>query len=105
LLVTFDTPSSAIAFATSLRHELASDRLDIRAGVHAGEIEVRDDGDIVGLAVNLAARVTAAAAPGSLYASSTVRDLLLGSGRTFEDRGEHSLKGIDGLWKLYEVRA
>ena len=105
LLVTFDTPSSAISFATSLRQELASDRLDIRAGVHAGEIEVRDDGDIVGLAVNLAARVTAAAAPGSLYASSTVRDLLLGSGRTFEDRGEHSLKGIEGRWKLYEVRA
>ncbi len=65
---------------------------------------MRDDGDVVGLAVNLAARVMAMAAPGKLYASSTVRDLLLGSGRVLEDRGEHELKGIEVLWRLFEVR-
>ena len=70
--------------------------MTIRAGVHAGEIEVHDDGDISGIAVNLAARVEQAAADGELWVSSTVRDMMLGGAAGFDERGEHELKGIDG---------
>jgi len=82
---------------------LGSMDVEIRAGVHAGEIEVHDDLDISGFAVNLAARVEQAAQGGELWASSTVRDLMLGGEATFEDRGEHALKGIDGKWRLFAV--
>ena len=78
--------------------------MPIRAGVHAGEIEVHDDGDISGIAVNLAARVEQAAADGELWVSSTVRDMMLGGAAGFDERGEHELKGIDGAWKLFAVR-
>jgi class 3 adenylate cyclase/pimeloyl-ACP methyl ester carboxylesterase len=105
LLLTFESPSAAIACAVDLRRELAAIGLTIRAGVHAGEIEVREDGDVAGLAVNLAARVEQAATAGSTYVSSTVRDLLLGGDQSFEDRGEHTLKGIAGAWRLYELAA
>ena len=70
--------------------------IEIRAGVHAGEIEVHDDGDISGIAVNLAARVEQKAADGELWTSSTVRDMMLGGSASFTERGEHELKGIDG---------
>jgi class 3 adenylate cyclase/pimeloyl-ACP methyl ester carboxylesterase len=103
LLVTFDSPSEAIAATSTLTQELAGVGLTIRAGLHAGEVEVREDGDVVGLAVNLAARVQQAARDDSTYVSSTLRDLLLGGGWSFEDRGEHTLKGIDGAWRLYEL--
>ena len=73
------------------------------AGIHAGEIEVHDDGDISGIAVNLAARVEQCAHAGELWASSTVRDMLLGGDATFEDRGEPELKGIDGVWHLFSA--
>ena len=75
----------------------------IRAGAHAGEIEVHDDGDISGIAVNLAARVEQQAADGELWTSSTVRDMMLGGSAAFAERGEHELKGIDGNWKLFAV--
>lgn len=104
ILATFGTPSAAVAFALALRREADADGLSIRAGIHAGEVEIRDDGDIVGLAVNLSARVTALAPAGGVWVSSTMRDLLLGSGRVLEARGEHVLKGIEGTWALYEVR-
>jgi class 3 adenylate cyclase len=71
--------------------------------VHAGEVAIRDDGDVSGLAVNLAARVAQTAEDGAIYVSSTVRDLLLGGAQTFTDRGEHVLKGIDGPWRLYQL--
>jgi class 3 adenylate cyclase len=103
LLVTFDSPSEAIAATSTLTQELAGIGLTIRAGLHAGEVEVREDGDVVGLAVNLAARVQQAARDDAAYVSSTVRDLLLGGSWSFEDRGEHTLKGIDGAWRLYEL--
>jgi class 3 adenylate cyclase len=64
---------------------------------------VHDDLDISGIAVNLAARVEQAAHDGELWASSTMRDLMLGGAATFEDRGEHTLKGIDGAWRLFAV--
>jgi class 3 adenylate cyclase len=105
LLVTFDSPSDAIACTMELTRGLADLGLTIRAGLHAGEVEVREDGDVAGLAVNLTARVEQAASEGATYVSSTVRDLLLGGERSFEDRGEHTLKGITGAWRLYELVA
>ena len=71
--------------------------------MHAGEIEMRADGDITGFAVNLAARVEQAADDGEIFVSSTVRDLLLGGDTRFEDRGEHTLKGFDSPWRLYAL--
>ena len=102
VLVTFDSPSDGIACTSELTRALAREQLTIRAGLHAGEVEVREDGDVTGLCVNLAARVQEASREGSTYVSSTVRDLLLGGDLSFEDRGEHTLKGIDGAWRLYE---
>ena len=102
LLITFDTPSEAIACASELTARLSREQIVIRAGVHAGEIEVREDGDIGGLSVHLAARVEQAANEGTTWVSSTVRDMLIGSGEAFAERGEHVLKGIEGKWRLYE---
>jgi class 3 adenylate cyclase len=103
LLVTFGIPSDAVECAASLRRELAGIGVLIRGGLHAGEVVVREDGDVSGLAVNLAARVVQAAPDGLIYVSSTVRDLLLGGNQPFADRGEHALKGVDGSWRLYEL--
>jgi class 3 adenylate cyclase len=103
LLMTFTTPSEAVACSTELMRELARIGLSVRAGLHAGEIVVREDGDVTGLAVNLAARVQQAATGGAIWVSSTVRDLLLGGDWSFTERGEHALKGIDGEWRLYEL--
>jgi class 3 adenylate cyclase len=103
LLLTFDAPSDAIAAASALTKTLRDVGLETRVGVHAGEIEVRADGDVSGLAVNLAARVQDSAEAGATYVSSTLRDMLLGGSWSFKDRGEHTLKGIDGGWRLYEL--
>jgi len=103
LLVTFGSPSDAVACAVALRRELASVGIAIRSGLHAGELMLREDGDVSGLAVHLAARVTQAAAADTIYVSSTVRDLLLGGDQTFADRGEHVFKGIDAPWRLYQL--
>ena len=103
LLVVFDVPSQGVACGTALCNELRNIGVEIRAGVHAGEIEVHDDLDISGIAVNLAARVEQAASDGEFWASSTVRDMMLGGAANFNDRGEHALKGIDGNWRLFAV--
>jgi len=103
LLVVFDVPSQAVSCGAAMVRELRNIGVDIRAGIHAGEIEVHDDLDISGIAVNLAARVEQAAHNNELWASSTLRDLMLGGATTFEDRGEHALKGIDGTWRLFAV--
>lgn len=103
LLMTFTSPSEAVACATDLLRELGRVGLTIRAGLHAGEVVVREDGDVAGLAVNLAARVEQSAHAGTTWVSSTVRDLLLGGDHAFEDRGEHALKGVTGAWRLYEL--
>lgn len=76
--------------------------LPIRAGIHTGEIEVRGD-DVGGIAVHIASRVMAAAAPAEVLVSRTVRDLVVGSDFAFADRGQHSLKGIDGEWQLFAL--
>ena len=71
--------------------------------MHAGEVEVREDGDISGIAVNLAARVEHAGEPGFLWVTSTVRDMMLGGSVVFTDQGQHDLKGIEGTWRLYRM--
>jgi class 3 adenylate cyclase len=101
LVARFDSPSLAVQFCSELRSELTAVNLRIRCGVHTGEIELRESGDIAGVAVNLAARVQQAAAADEVLVSSTVRDLLLGGEARFEDRGEHSLKGFETPWRLF----
>jgi class 3 adenylate cyclase len=103
LLMTFSTPSEAVACSSDLVRELGNVGLSVRAGLHAGEIMVREDGDVSGLAVNFAARVQEIAPGGASFVSSTVHDLLLGGEWSFAQRGEHALKGIDGAWRLYEL--
>ena len=76
--------------------------LEVRAGLHTGECEVVD-GKVAGIAVHIGARVAAQAAPGEVLVSSTVRDLVAGSGLRFEDRGDQELRGIPGEWHLYAV--
>jgi class 3 adenylate cyclase/pimeloyl-ACP methyl ester carboxylesterase len=105
LLAVFDSPSQGVECGIKMCNALRGIGVEIRAGLHAGEIEVHDDGDISGIAVNLAARVEQNAADGELWASSTVRDLMLGGSASFTERGEHQLKGIDGAWRLFSVGA
>jgi class 3 adenylate cyclase len=95
----FSSPTQAVRCALSLTDGVRALGIEIRAGVHTGEVEVRGD-DLGGLAVHIGARVTAAAAPGEVLVSSTVRDLLAGSDLSFVDRGEHELKGVPGTWRL-----
>ena len=99
---TFDGPARAIRCAQSVTDRVHELGLDIRAGVHTGECELHDD-KVAGIAVSIGARVAALAGPGEVLASSTVRDLVAGSGIKFEDRGEHELKGVPGGWRLYAV--
>jgi class 3 adenylate cyclase len=105
LLMTFANPSEAVACAHQLARELERVGLRVRAGLHAGEIVVREDGDVTGVAVNIAARVQQAAADGAAWVSSTVRELLLGGDWQFLEKGEHVLSGVDGSWRLYELAA
>jgi class 3 adenylate cyclase len=77
--------------------------LEVRAGLHTGEIELRGS-DVSGLAVHIGARIAALAGPGEVLVSSTVRDLVVGSGLEFDERGEHELRSIDGRWGLLAVR-
>ncbi len=104
VLATFDGPGRAIRSATDLRDELAKARIELRTGIHAGEIEIRGN-DVSGIAVHLAARVMAEANKGEILVSRTVRDLVVGSKIAFSDRGAHQLKGIEGEWQLYSVTA
>jgi class 3 adenylate cyclase len=100
-LVTFDGPARAVRAACAIREKVSDLGLEVRAGVHTGECEVMQ-GSLAGIAVHTGARVAAAAGPGEVLVSSTVLDLVAGSGIRFEDRGEHELKGI-GPRRLYAV--
>ena len=100
---TFQGPARAVLAATAIRDSLRALELEIRAGLHTGECEV-SDGKIVGVAVSIGARIASAADPGEVLVSSTVKDLVAGSGLQFEDRGEHELKGIADPWRLFAVR-
>ena len=99
ILATFDGPGRGLRAAIELRSALASNGLEIRCGVHTGEIEIMGD-DVAGIGVHVAARVMSEARPGEILASRTVRDLVFGSEFEFEDRGAHQLKGVDGTWEL-----
>jgi class 3 adenylate cyclase len=104
VLATFDRPGRAIRAAGAIQESIRALGIDIRAGLHAGEIELREGGHRVGgIAVHIAARVTAIAAPGEILVSSTVKDLVAGSGLEFSDRGMHDLKGVPGGWRLFAV--
>ena len=100
---TFDSPTHAVRCALAASGRVDALGVRIRAGVHTGEVEVRGD-DLGGLGVHVGARVMAAAGPGEVIVSRTVKDLAAGSGLTFEDRGEHELKGVPDRWRLYAVR-
>ena len=101
-VATFDGPARAIRCATAIRDAVRSLGLEVRAGLHTGEVEMRDH-DISGIAVHLAARVAAAAGAGEVLVSRTVVDLVAGSGLTFAARGGHALKGVPGEWELFAV--
>jgi class 3 adenylate cyclase len=98
----FGAPAQAVRCASAIMDALSSLGLDIRAGVHTGEVEVRGE-DMGGLTVHIGARIAALAADGDVLVSSTVRDVLAGSGIEFEDGGEHQLKGVPGAWRVYRV--
>ena len=99
-LATFDGPARAIRCARYVRDTLRLQGLEVRSGLHAGEV-MRREGGIAGIAVHIAARVEALAAPGEVLVTRTVRDLVAGSGIAFEERGEHELKGVPDRWALY----
>ncbi|HWK18133.1 MAG TPA: adenylate/guanylate cyclase domain-containing protein [Solirubrobacteraceae bacterium] len=103
-LATFDGPARAIRCAVAIREEMAEFGLDVRSGLHTGEIEVMG-ADVGGIAVHIGARVGAISGPGEVLVSGTVKDLVVGSGIGFEDRGEHELKGVPGRWRLFAVAA
>ena len=101
-VATFDSPGRAIECAVAIRDALKTLDIDVRAGIHTGEIEVRGN-DIAGMAVHIGARVSALAGPDEVLVSSTVKDLVVGSRVDFTERGEHELKGVPGTWRLFAV--
>jgi class 3 adenylate cyclase len=98
----FDGPQRAIRCAIAIRDAVQALGIEVRAGLHTGECEVRGD-DIGGIAVHIGARVSALAGPNDVLVSSTLRDLVIGSGLEFDDRGTHELKGVPGEWHLFAV--
>lgn len=99
-LATFDSPARAIRCAAAIRDELSESAISVRCGVHTGEVELRGD-DVGGIAVHIAARVMDLASSGEVLVSAAVPALTTGSNVTFEDRGSHQLRGIDGEWKIF----
>ena len=101
-LATFDGPARAIRCADAIRTELRELGLEVRVGLHTGEVELLGD-DIGGIAVHIAARVLAKAGAGEILCSRAVKDLVAGSGFAFAERGTHRLKGVPDSWQLYAV--
>ena len=101
-LAMFDGPQRAIRCAMAIRDAVQALGIEVRAGLHTGECEVRGD-DIGGIGVHIGARVSALAGPSDVLVSSTLRDLVIGSGLEFDDRGAHQLKGVPGEWHLFAV--
>jgi class 3 adenylate cyclase len=104
VLAMFDGPARAIRCAVAIRDAVRATNLEIRAGLHTGEIELQGS-DVAGIAVHIGARVSAMAGPGEILVSRTVVDLVTGSGLEFEDRGSHVLKGVPGEWQLFSLVA
>jgi class 3 adenylate cyclase len=102
LLATFDGPARAVRCAQAIIEAVRPLGVEIRSGCHTGEIELGEEG-VRGIAVHIGARVASLAGPGEVLVSNTVKDLVAGSGLTFEDRGEHELKGVPDRWHLYRV--
>jgi class 3 adenylate cyclase len=103
VFATFDGPGRAIRCACAIRDALGTLGIDVRSGLHTGEIELRGE-DATGMAVHIGARASALADAGEVLVSSTVKDLVAGSGIEFEDRGDHELKGVPGTWRLFAIR-
>jgi class 3 adenylate cyclase len=103
-VASFDGPARAIRCAQEIVAATRALGIELRVGLHTGECEVRGE-DLGGLAVHIAARVAAMACPGEVLVSSTVKDLVVGSGIEFDERGEHELKGVPGTWRLHAVSA
>jgi class 3 adenylate cyclase len=101
-LALFDAPARAIRCAVAIRGRLRAVGLDVRIGLHSGEVELREQ-DVGGIAVNIGARVAESGSAGDVVVSSTVKDLVAGSGIRFADRGEHALKGVPDRWRLFAV--
>ena len=101
-LIRFDGPARAVRCAGAIRDAVRSLGVELRAGVHIGECEIVGE-KVTGIAVHTGARVSALAEPGEVLVSSTVKDLVAGSGIEFQDRGTHELKGVPGEWRLYAV--
>ena len=104
-LATFDGPARAIRCASSIAEEVRRLGIEVRAGLHTGECEVMNGGDVGGMAVNIGARVASKAEANEVLVSGTVKDLVVGSGIEFADRGTHELKGVPGEWRLFAVGA
>jgi len=102
ILATFDGPTQASRTALAMHEKAKESGVLTRAGIHTGECELMGD-DIGGIAVHIASRVEGIAEPGEVLATSTVRDLSIGSGLEFADRGERELKGVPGRWRVYSV--
>jgi class 3 adenylate cyclase len=102
ILATFDGPARAIRCAHAIATSVKALGIEVRAGLHTGEVELRGEG-VTGIGVNIAARVMATAGPGEVVVSSTVKDLVAGSGLRFADRGTHDLRGVPGEWRLFAV--
>jgi class 3 adenylate cyclase len=103
VLATFSTPTGAVTCGVAVLDALGRIGVQARAGAHVGEVEVRCDGDITGVTVNVTAKVEAYADAGEFWVSATLRDSMLGSDTKFVDRGYHDLTGVDQLWQLYSV--
>ena len=101
-VATFTSPSAALACADAVVDAVHVLGIEVRVGIHAGEVEVRG-ADVAGMAVHIGARVAALAGPSEVLVSSTVRDIVTGSRCTFAERGEHELKGVPGQWRLYAL--
>jgi class 3 adenylate cyclase len=102
MLATFDGPARAVRCAQAICDAVRPLGIEVRAGLHTGEIELRGD-DIGGIAVHIGARVSALAGPSEVLVSSTVKDLVAGSGIAFADRGFHALKGVPDEWRVFAV--
>lgn len=102
-VMTFVSPSAAIACAAAIVDAVRVLGIEVRVGIHAGEVEVRGV-DVAGMAVHIAARVSALASASEVLVSSTLRDIVTGSRHRFAERGEHSLKGVPGQWRLYALQ-
>jgi class 3 adenylate cyclase len=103
MVSTFDSPARAVRCASDMIEAARTTGLEIRAGMHTGEIERRGQ-DVAGIAVHIGARVAALAGAGEVLVSATVPPLVVGSGLDFADRGEHELKGVPGTWHLFAVK-